>query len=217
MRVTRSFKSSLLLATTMGVALFAANGNADEAAAKPVKAVWQLHDVHLAYFGLTTYYTCDSLIEKTKGFLLQAGARDDIVVSPAGCTEINAPEKIPGVRVVVALPVEATDANIQAIANDPKRAALSERLQRKSKKPVAVGNEPFDATWQQVTLNTKEKPSSYVGASGDCELLDQMRRTIFPELGIKVVDNGVSCTPYQGTPSNQRMKLEVLSAAPTKS
>ena len=191
--------------------------HADEAApAETVRALWQVQEIYFPYFGLTTNYSCDALRDKMRDFLKQLGAREDVAVSPAGCVELSAPEKHPSVRVVLAHPVEATDANKQAIAQDPRRAELLEQLQRKSKVPVAPANEPFDAVRRKVVLNTKE--SSYVTASGDCELLDQMRRTMFGKLGIKVIDNQVSCTPYQGSPSNQRMHVEVLAAVvPAKS
>jgi hypothetical protein len=110
---------------------------------------------------------------------------------------------------VVANAVPATEETTKAFAADPKRAKLFARLERKDKTPIS--DVPFDAVPRQVTLHAKGK--SDVGASGDCELLEQLQRFVFPKLGVTVLKDRVSCTPGQGTVGNPSVDVELLVAA----
>jgi hypothetical protein len=213
MQVTmRSIRVQALI--SIGVLGLALTPGVRAESADTVKAVWQVQEIYFSYFGITTNYTCDGLRDKMRGFLRQLAVRDDMIVNASGCPSLNRPEKNLSVRIIAAHAVEATDENRKAIAADPKRAKLAERLQRKAKAAVA-GDEPFDGVRRKVTLMSKDSPS--VGGSGDCELLDQVRRQLLPKLGVKVIDNQLSCTPYQGTIGSQKLEVEVLAAAPVKS
>jgi hypothetical protein len=185
--------------------------HADEA----VRAVWNVQEIYLPYFGLTTHYSCDGLRDKMRGLLKQLGVREDYVVSVGGCTELAGPTWNPVVRIIVANAVPATDETAQAFAADPKRAKLLAQLQRKSKDPGnKIASEiAFDATLKRVTLYAKDNSSP--GAAGDCELLEQLHRFVLPKLGATVTKDNVSCTPHQGSAGNPSMEVELLVAVPT--
>jgi hypothetical protein len=179
-----------------------------------VRAVWNVQEIYLPYFGLTTHYSCDGLRSKMRDLLKQLGVREDFVVS-VGCTEISGPAYNPSVRIVVANAVPATDEVAKAFAADPKRAALLARLAKNDK---TLGDnsfnnaEPFDAVLRRVTLFAKNNSSP--GASGDCELLEQLNRFVLPKLGAKVLNNTARCTPYQGSVGNPSTEVELLVPVP---
>jgi hypothetical protein len=171
------------------------------------KAVWQVQDMHLNYFGITTHYSCDGIRDRVRAVLDQLGVAAARVTVGA-CTELSGPSRNPSVRIVAAYPVPATDENLKLIANDPKRGDLLASLQKKSK--VAITAEPFDAERLQVVLASKsQSPSS---ASGDCELLEQMRDQIIKKMGGTVVKDDLRCIPHQGSAGNSRLTVEMLSA-----
>jgi hypothetical protein len=88
-------------------------------------------------------------------------------------------------------------------------------LQKKSKTPY--GDEPFDAIAKRATLFVKEDNDRGVGGSGDCELLEQVRRFVLPKLGAVVSNDNVRCTPHQGIVGNPHMDVELLVGVPAKS
>lgn len=197
------------------VALVLGSGVATPARAdETVRAVWNVQEIFLPYFGLTTQYSCDGLRDKMREYLTQLGVREDYLVHVAGCTSITGPVRNPSVVMVVANAVPATDEIAKTFANDPKRAELLARMQRKAKGKT-TSDEPFDAVVKRVVLRSKTSVSP--GASGDCELLEQVRRDVLPKIGATIIRDDVRCTPYQGTVGNPSMEVEVLVAAPTKS
>jgi len=195
-----------VFAMTIGVSIGTSTARADE----PVRAVWNVQEIYLPYFGLTTHYSCDGLHDKMTEILKQLGVRDDFRVSVGGCTESSGPVRSPSVYMVVANAVVATDEVTKAFAADPKRAKLLARLQHKGK--TQVSDQAFDAVLQGVVLHAKDRFGT--GASGDCELMEQVRRDVLPKLGAKVLKDDMFCTPHQGIVGNPRIELELLVAAP---
>jgi hypothetical protein len=193
-------------------AVFGASAIAPARADETVRAVWNVQEIYLPYFGITTYYSCDGLRDRVRDLLGQLGVREDFIVTAVGCTELSAPSRTPTARIIVANAVPATDEVAKAFATDPKRAELLARLQKKSKAPMS--DEPFDAFTKRVTLRAKDKHSTGVGASGDCELLEQMHRFVFPKIGAKVINDDVSCMPHQGSVGNPSIEVELLVAVP---
>jgi hypothetical protein len=199
-------RNSAMRALVASVILFVGNGALAETPATE-KAVWHVQDMHLNYFGLTTHYSCDGIRDRVRAVLDQLGV-DEARVTVGACTELSGPSRNPSVRIVAAYPVPASDENIKMIASDAKRSELLALLQKKSK--VALTAEPFDAERRQVVLASKsQSPSS---ASGDCELLEQMRDQVIKKMGGTVVKDELRCTPYQGTAGNSRLTVEMWSA-----
>jgi hypothetical protein len=178
----RTFTTKLLIAIAVAGSL------ASQAlAVESTRAVWQVQEISMPYFGFTTHYSCDGLHDKMREILKQLGVRQDFLVSISGCTELNGPVRSPTVNIVFANAVPATDEVTKAFAADPKRGELLARLQRRSKTPFS--DEPFDATLAAVTLRAKDRGNA--SAVGDCELLEQVRRDVLPKLGAKILKDEV--------------------------
>jgi hypothetical protein len=166
-----------------------------------VKAVWQVQEIHLPYFGFTTHYSCDSLRDKVHDAIMQLGAREDSIVSIAGCDELSGPARMPSVRIVMATPTTDT-----ARLQDKNRAELLARMQRKGQAPQS--DESFDAIRKTVVLPTKGAGSSSI--VGDCELLEHVRDKIVKKMDARVVRDDLRCVPNQGTVGNPKLTVEVL-------
>ena len=172
------------------------------------QAIWRVQEIYFAYFGITTHYSCDGLRDRVRFMLAELGVQETSAVQIAGCTDLSGPSYNPSVRIIVGYPVAATEDNIKAAAQDPKRAELVAALKRRSKSKLEFGLEPFDAERLNVVLLSKtQAPTS---ASGDCELLEQIRDHVIKPMGGSIVKDELRCIPYQGTASNSRLTAEVL-------
>jgi hypothetical protein len=190
-------------------ALMSSAAYADAVTEKPTeRAIWRVQEMYFAYFGITTHYSCDGLRDRVRFVLAELGAQDTSAVQIAGCTDLSGPSYNPSVRIIVGYPVAATEENIKAASQDPKRAELVATLKRRSKSKLEFGLEPFDAERLNVVLLSKaQSPTS---ASGDCELLEQLRDHVIKPMGGTIVKDELRCMPYQGTTSNSRLTVEVL-------
>jgi hypothetical protein len=79
----------------LALTLLTAEATADE----PMSAVWVSKQLVFQYQGFTTRYTCDGLQAKMKRLLIELGAREDLRVSPYGCTHLTAPDLFAGVQI----------------------------------------------------------------------------------------------------------------------
>ena len=109
-------------------------GDPAGAAAAGTPAVWTSREFKFVYQGFTTTYTCDSLQQKVKGYLLELGARPDLEVRAYGCTQPTAPDPFAGVSIRMSVlqpaadpaaqPVPAHWREVDLVANrDPVKAA----------------------------------------------------------------------------------------------
>lgn len=125
MRITHAVLATLLTSAPVWA-------GAPPAAGTP--AVWTPKEIKFVYQGFTTTYTCDSLQEKVKGYLLELGARPDLEVHSYGCTQPTAPDPFAGVSIRMSVlqpaagstaqPVAAHWKEVDLVANrDPVRAA----------------------------------------------------------------------------------------------
>ena len=201
-------RAVLLTAFAMTVLLAGSRTRAEDT----VRAVWQVQEIRLPYFGTTTIYSCDGLRDKMKSILHDlVGKRYAVTI--LGCADPSRPQPNLTVSMVVASPMPATDENVKAVANDTKHAELLARLKRKGAEPI--GNEAFDAVTKRVVLRVKAPGSG--GGSGDCELLEQVRSQVLNKLGAKVIKDEVSCVPHQGVAGNPELVVDVLAPAAAKS
>ncbi len=96
-------------------------GVADSAGAAPeVTAQWQTHELQFHYFGLSTYYTCESLEDQLEQILREVGAHPDVQVRAFGCFGINEISKFQSARVHVRMPAAPTQANAESFAATSK-------------------------------------------------------------------------------------------------
>jgi len=173
---------------------------------QPVKAVWQVQEIHLAYMGFTSKYSCDGMRDRVAGWMNQLGAQDSSLVRIAGCDRLSGPATLPSVMIVLATPVAATPEAMAANAQDKKRSELLARLQTKGKPALVDGT--FDATRKSVVLLSKERMDA--GSAGDCELLENLRDQVLKKIDAHVTKDRLGCTPHQGTVGNPQLEVEVL-------
>jgi hypothetical protein len=173
-----------------------------------VSAVWMEHDVTLHYMGFTSYYSCEGLRGQVRRILQELGARPGFKVTARNCIRLTGPEWTPSVRIVAALPVEATPEVLAELAKDASTRELVAKVQGKS---------PDEATAQ---FPARPRRVEFVSGGmsflqdGDCELMEQMRDRVFGPLGVKVIDSSIRCVPRQVSIGSIRMTVEVLEPVP---
>lgn len=173
-----------------------------------VSAVWIERDITLNYMGFTSYYSCDGLRGQVRRILQELGVRPDFRVTMRNCIRLTGPEWTPSVRIVAAVPVEATPEVLEKLASDASKRELVARVQGKS---------PDEATAQ---FPARPKRVEFVSGGmsflqdGDCELMEQMRDRVFGPLGVKVIDSSIRCFPRQVSIGAIRMTVEVLEPVP---
>lgn len=182
---------------------------ADDPAA--VSAVWIERDVTLHYMGFTSYYSCEGLRGQVRRILQELGAQPGFKVTARNCIKQSGPEWTPSVRIVAALPVEATPEVLAELASDASKRELVARVQGKSPDDAAA---QFPARPRRVEFVSGGM--SFL-QDGDCELMEQMRDRVFGPLGVKVIESSIRCVPRQVSIGSIRMTVEVLEPVPTPS
>jgi hypothetical protein len=171
-----------------------------------VEAVWQVQSLRFAYSGYATVYSCDSLLEKVRDILQVLGARETMRIRSWGCTDMVTHGFM---EITLESPVEATPENVQAVTTYDSTQQLvarvrNERLDRAEELPR------FPATWK--TFSMKEKPLK-LGAS-DCELVEQLRRDVFPRMSIRVERDRLRCSVAFGNLGQPQLRVAALVAVP---
>ena len=172
-----------LASVGMGGISIARSASAAEAppAEAPIKAHWITHEFNLTYMGFTTHYTCDGLQSDLREILLQLGARKkDLKVRQAGCSNFNGPSPMPGVR-----------GSFSVLVPDEADTPASVRAQ-----------------WRPLDLMRKLNYNSDL--TGNCELLEQVRREILPMVSSRNVNIVTDCFPHQASVGGVSFKLDVL-------
>ena len=188
---------------------------AQQPAAAPagtVNALWVERELSFNFSGFTSYYSCDGLRSKLEWLLGELGARPGFEVRTRGCVRVSGPELFPGARIVAAVPLEATPELLAELAADASRRELAARAKGGSV-PAPEAAAQFPARVKRVEFRSAR--GNFDGLQdGDCELMEQARRQLFPKLGVRVVEGQISCTPSQLTLGAVRMTVEVLEPVP---
>lgn len=108
--------------------------------------------------------------------------------SATGYARRSEPQQVAQVSVRLSMPAEMTPEVIAELQTDRKRRELITRVTG-NPLPLFDNPIPFAAHRQVVTLS---RETAGVEAA-DCELLEQMVRTVFRELGVRVVRRGYTC------------------------
>ncbi len=147
-------------------------------------AVWTPREVKFTYMGFTSYYSCDGLRDTIKDMLLQLGARkDDLKVFEEPCSgDPDRPNPFPGVRIKMSVLAPAQSASSPDTRTVP-------------------------AQWKTVKLPTRKNP---IDAAGECELLEQFRKSILPAFTTRNVDLHATCVPHQLEPLGTSLQADVL-------
>src|SRR5690606_14150564 len=94
---------------------------------------------------------------------------------------------------------------------DASKRELVARISGERAKAVDLA-EQFPAQWKQVTIGQGRATSSL--GSGDCELLEQVRRRILPKLAVRVIKDNTPCPPNPGTLTRPSIVVEALIEVP---
>lgn len=179
---------------------------AGEAAA--VAAVWKPQEINFYYQSFTTFYSCASLAEKVKRLLLALGANRDLKVRSTGC-ESSEIARMPVVRIRLSSPAEATPQTLAELEKTRSVRELIARVRGESAAGIEAAAQ-FPAHWKPVSLSRGDLALD----SGDCELIDEFKRKVLPKLSIRVVRDGMRCTPHQFSLGQPRLEVEALTAVP---
>jgi hypothetical protein len=173
---------------------------------KEVQAIWKTQELSFYFQSFTTFYSCRSLEDRVRMILVELGADKSIKVRSTSCFG-NEIARLPHLRINVTSPVEATP---EALAELEKTRSTRELTARVRGERMAEGTEQFPAYWKPVSLSR----GSLRLESGDCELVDQLKRHVLPKLSIRLVKDNVSCSPNQVSMSQPRLEVEALTAMP---
>lgn len=157
------------------------------AAEDGVPAVWTPKHIQFVYQGFTTHYSCDGLQDRIRVMLEKLGARD-LKVQQFACVRPSGPTLFPGVQVTMQVLVPASSADAASQAKDKSPAA------------------PVQAQWKSVDLMPAN--ASYE-EQGNCELIEQFKRTFLPLFTTRNVQYTATCVPHQIT-LGTHLSAEVL-------
>lgn len=187
----------------------AASSQDEVSAAEPVQAIWKPQEVSFTFQSFTTFYSCSSLQTKVKRILTAVGANSDMKIRTRGCLSPHEIARMPHLDIAIVSAVEATPEAIAERDKDRSTRELAARVRGQSKEREEF-EQQFPAQWKEVSLS---RGRLYL-EPGDCELVDQLKDKVFPKLGIKIVDDSVSCTPNQTSLSQPKLVVQALVALP---
>jgi hypothetical protein len=174
--------SPLFFASAATVAAPADTSATPAVASAPAK--WAPRKLRFTYLGFTAKYSCDGLQDQMKRILQQLGAGDDLVVKRSGCTRLDGPEPSPGVY--------ATFSVLESAEKDDHGSGQSQNLA---------------ARWETVTLDSDTTNRSN---SGDCELIEQVKKEVLPLFTTRNLSYSSSCFPHDVSLTGTRLSVEVL-------
>ena len=171
-----------------------------------VQAVWKVQSLSFAYSGYATVYSCDALLDKVRDILQVLGAREARIRS-WGCTDMVTHGRM---EITLESPVEATPENIEALTTYDSTQELvarvrNERLDRAEELPR------FPAAWKTVSMSRERQLK--LGPS-DCELVEQLRRDVFPRMSIRVERDRLRCSVAFGNIGQPQLRVAALVAVP---
>lgn len=164
------------------------------AAQDPVEAVWRAQRLVFYFHSPDSFYSCDLLQHKTRMILRQLGAGDRIELRRVTCRELTRQARL---EVFIESPVVATPENIRDITDYDSEDVLIARA-RGELLPSPEDLVRFPAVWKPITF------------SGDCAILQQLRRQILPKMSVQVLKDNARVDCSHGIP-----RLAVLALVAT--
>jgi hypothetical protein len=168
-----------------------------------VEAVWKAHTLHFAYQGYATIYSCGALRAKLQQILEGLGARDTLKISMWGCNDLGGGGRI---QIDMESPVEATPENIQALTTYDSQDVLIARV-REERLAAAEDIQRFPATWKTISF-TRDKAMKLGPA--DCELVEQLRRSVLPAMSIRIDYERLHCSVAFGNIGQPQLRVTAL-------
>jgi hypothetical protein len=172
-----------------------------------VPAIWIEKELSFTYFGITSYYSCDSLRDKLKWILEQLGAMEGYTVRMRSCFNSSGPERSPRIMIQAAIPQRVTPELLAELSKDQPERDLIARV-RGERSVIGNTEAQFAARTRRVTFDDQNLRSRI--EAGDCELMEQLRDKLFVPLGVNVVEDRISCAPNQVSRGSIKIELEVL-------
>ncbi|MBS0366688.1 MAG: hypothetical protein JSR67_12785 [Proteobacteria bacterium] len=178
-------------AATPGSGAQEASGATQAPPEQAVQAVWVPREMKFIYQGFTAHYSCDGLQGRMRELLLKLGARaDTLKVYPVPCSSgFGRPDPFPGVTIKMQVLEPATQKN------------------------TVAGVKPVSAHWRSVNL-AERRGYDALDATGQCELLEQVKQSVLPQFSVRAVDYDSTCVPHQLSVGGIRLKAQVLVADP---
>jgi hypothetical protein len=190
----------------LAAAATAAQSDAD-VQSPAVASVWKSQEIDFHYHSFTTFYSCHALESRVARILTELGAQKETLrVRVTGC-EMGQIARLPHVRIRLTSALEATPEVLAELEASRTTRELAARV-RGERAPDS--NERIDAQWKPISLfrgRLRLDP-------GDCQLVEQLQREVFPKLGVRVTQDQMSCTPHQTSMTSPRFEVEALVPIP---
>jgi len=185
----------------------AEEGAMAEEAVPAVQAIWKEQEINFHLQSFTTFYSCSSLEDKIERILSELGARATVRVRDVACPFSVA--RMPRVVIHLRSPVEATPDALAEYEKGRSRRELVARV-RGERAEESADMAQFPAAWKAVTLSRGALDLD----SGDCELVRELRRKVFPKLAVRITKDDMRCSPSQPVLSGLRLQMEALAELP---
>jgi hypothetical protein len=192
-------------ASLAGIALLSIS-TTTPAAPDYIPAIWRQQSVEFAYQGTATAYSCDTLQRRLEAILRSVGARDGISIVMQRCTD----QADAYMQITLESPVVATEANIAAVTQHTSTDELVAKV-RNEALATPENIERFPAEWKTVSMS---RDKTLKLDSGDCELVKQLRREVFPRMSIRIVHDNLRCSVAFGNLGQPQLSVAALVAAP---
>ena len=204
---TRSLLASLVVVFSLSFGAVAARAQSPaDQEGETRDAVWKVQSFDFEYNGLSTSYSCGSLRKRLRSILTRMGAHEGIAIRTAGCYDLS---DLARVQITMATPVEATPENVRALTQHDARDELIARM-RGETLGSAADIERFPAVWRTISFARDKRLRL---APGDCELVQQLSREVFPLMSVRVLDDQLRCSHAFGNYTRPQLIVTALVAA----
>lgn len=202
----------------------AADAGVPSDAAAPVNAVWARQELLFYYAGHRALYSCHSIEQKVRAVLLDMGAKPDLKIRASGCAPsldfesrsvrppgrppqavISLPSKARGdvrVTIEVAMPMELTPALVAVLQQRQGERELISRIEGESGGGTTIN--AFPARRRQATLTRSSRDLD----DGDCELIAELARQVFPRIGVRTENTAARCAASQSGSRGAQARLQ---------
>ena len=198
MRVTSNLRGTVFAAVIASLAWNV--GRTDTPG--PVTAIWHRQSFDFQVRTTAALYSCSGVQTKLAAILKALGVQQGMRLE---CLGASSPRNLQ-LRLHTRSAVEATEANVAAAVEfDAKDRLLAHIKQQQL--PTAADVPRFTAYWREVEVHRLR----HLGLdSVECELLEEVRRQIFPRLALRMDKDGLSCRSGAASRLGYRLRVQVL-------
>jgi hypothetical protein len=202
-----------------------------KALAESMTAIWKDQQIDFFYHSTDAIYACSALESRVKSIMRAVGA-ENVKVSANDCDQFLFDQEVTGdifrpsierdrfgtsarrtnrqqnahVRIDFKSPVPATPEGLAELNKDKARRELVARVTGNAE-ALQEATGLFPAHWQEVAFNRGDplrlEPE-------ECDLVDQMARSVLPRIGVRIVSNSTLCVPHQVSMLQPNLKVAAL-------